>query len=287
MLYFCKTESISQQTMAIITLTSDWGTSDYYVAAVKGTVLAQIPDATIVDITHEIDPFNLPQVGFTLRNCFRCFPQGTIHIIAVDTIESLENPHVVVKAEGQYFISTDNGIFSHILNEGKFEEAVYIDVLQDSDTFNFATRDRFVKVAAMIARGEPLSSIGATREKLNMGGVFCAVVRDNTIEGVVIHIDAYENLITNITKEMFERERRGRDFTIMVKGNLYTVDKISDSYLDVGEADLVAIFGSHGYLELALSRAKLASLCGIELSASIKVVFHDADEPQQEKSTLF
>ena len=287
MLYFCKTESISQQTMAIITLTSDWGTSDYYVAAVKGTILAQIPDATIVDITHEIDPFNLPQVGFTLRNCFRCFPQGSIHIIAVDTIESLENPHVVVKAEGQYFISTDNGIFSHILNEGKFEEAVYIDVLQDSDTFNFATRDRFVKVAAMIARGEPLSSIGATREKLNMGGVFCAVVRDNTIEGVVIHIDAYENLITNITKEMFERERRGRDFTIMVKGNLYTVDKISDSYLDVGEADLVAIFGSHGYLELALSRAKLASLCGIELSASIKVVFHDADEPQQEKSTLF
>ena len=287
MLYFCKTESISQQTMAIITLTSDWGTSDYYVAAVKGTILAQIPDATIVDITHEIDPFNLPQVGFTLRNCFRCFPQGSIHIIAVDTIESLENPHVVVKAEGQYFISTDNGIFSHILNEGKFEEAVYIDVLQDSDTFNFATRDRFVKVAAMIARGEPLSSIGAIREKLNMGGVFCAVVRDNTIEGVVIHIDAYENLITNITKEMFERERRGRDFTIMVKGNLYTVDKISDSYLDVGEADLVAIFGSHGYLELALSRAKLASLCGIELSASIKVVFHDADEPQQDKSTLF
>ena len=73
--------------MAIITLTSDWGTSDYYVAAVKGTILSQIPDATIVDITHEIEPFNLPQVGFTLRNCFRCFPPGTIHIIAVDTIE--------------------------------------------------------------------------------------------------------------------------------------------------------------------------------------------------------
>jgi len=116
--------------------------------------------------------------------------------------------------------------------------------------------------------------------------VFCAVARDNTIEGVVIHIDSYENLITNISKEMFERERRGRDFTIMVKGNLYTIDKISDSYLDVREVDLVAIFGSHGYLELALSRAKLASLCGIEPSASIKVVFHD-NEPQEEKTTLF
>ena len=277
---FAESESISKKTMAIITLTSDWGTSDYYVAAVKGTILSQIPDATIVDITHEIDPFNLPQVGFTLRNCFRCFPPGTIHIIAVDTIESLENPHVVVKAEGQYFISTDNGIFSHILNEGKFDEAVIIEVLQDSDSFNFATRDRFVKVAAMIARGEPLSNIGSPREKLNLGGVFCAVVRDNTIEGVVIHIDSYENLITNITKEMFERERRGRDFTIMVKGNLYTIDKISDSYMDVREVDLVAIFGSHGYLELALREAKLASLCGIELSSSIKVVFHDKKEEQ-------
>ena len=272
--------------MAIITLTSDWGTSDYYVAAVKGTILSYMPDATIVDITHEIDPFNIPQVGFTLRNCFRCFPKGTIHIIAVNTVESPDKPHVVVKAEGQYFIATDNGIFGHILDEGKYDEAVYIDVPQDSDTFNFATRDRFVKVAAMIAKGEPLSNIGAQREQLNLGGMFCAVVRGNTIEGVVIHIDSYENLITNITREMFERERRGRDFTIMVKGNLYTIDKISDSYMDVREVDLVAIFGSHGYLELALNQAKLASLCGIELSSSIKVVFHDTNT-EQPQGTLF
>lgn len=287
MLTFASSEPVLCKVMAIITLTSDWGTSDYYVPAVKGTLLSLLPDATIVDITHEIEPFNIPQVGFTLRNCFRCFPKGTIHIIAVNTIESPETPHVVVKAEGHYFISTDNGIFSHLFDDGQFEEAVYIDVPQDADAFNFATRDRFVRVAAMIAKGEPLSNIGAPREKLNMGGAFCAVARDNAIEGVVIHIDSYENLITNITKEQFEKERRGRDFTIMVKGNLYTIDKISDSYLDVRDVDLVAIFGSHGYLELALSRAKLASLCGIELSASIKVVFHDADESQQEKTTLF
>lgn len=272
--------------MAIITLTSDWGTSDYYVAAVKGTLLSMLPDVTIVDVTHGIDQFNIPQVGFTLKNCFRCFPAGTIHVIAVNTIESPKTPHVVVKAMGQYFISTDNGIFSHILDDGRFEEAVCINVEQDTDSFNFATRDRFAKVAAMIARGEPLSSIGPPRRRLNAGGVFCAVVNDNTIEGVVIHIDSYENIITNITKEMFERERRGRKFTIMVKGNLYTIDKISDSYLDVRDVDLVAIFGSHGYLELALCRAKLASLCGIELSSSIKVVFHDGN-PKQGIDSLF
>jgi hypothetical protein len=271
--------------MAIITLTSDWGSTDYYAAAVKGALLSRLPNATIVDITHEIEPYNISQAGFTLKNCYRSFPPGTIHIIAVDTIESLENPHVVVKAEGQYFISTDNGIFSHIL-DGKFDEAVIIDVPQDTDFFTFAARDRFAKVAVMIANGEPLSNIGARREQLNRGGAFCAVTHGNTIEGVVMYIDSYENLITNISKEVFEAERRGRDFTIMVKGDLYTVDKISDSYLDVDIVDLVAIFGTHGYLELALNKAPLASLCGIELASVIKVVFHD-DKPLPPTGSLF
>ena len=263
--------------MAIITITSDWGTKDYYAAAVKGTILSMLPTATIVDVTHEIEPFNVAQAGFTLKNCYRCFPPGTVHIIAVDTIESMECPHVMVKAEGQYFISTDNGIFSHIL-DGQFDEAVEITVEQDTDSFNFASRDRFAKVAVMLANGEPLSSIGEPRPKLNPGGAFCAVARDNTIEGVVMHIDSYDNLITNISKELFEQERRGRDFTIQVKGDLYTVDEISDSYLDVDVVDLVAIFGTHGYLELALNKAKLASLCGIELKSTIKVVFDDGKQ---------
>lgn len=263
--------------MAIITLTSDWGTSDYYVAAVKGKILSYLPNATIVDVTHNIEPFSIAQAGFTLKNCYQSFPEGSIHIIGVETIESDENPHVVVKANGHYFISTDNGIFSHIL-DGKFEEAVCIDVPQDTDFFTFATRDRFAKVAAMIANGEPLSNIGARREALNLGGAFCAVVKGNAIEGVVMHIDSYGDLITNISKEMFENERRGRRFSIKVKGELYTIDTISDSYLDVDIAELVAIFGTHGYLELALNQAKLATLCGIEQDATIKVVFYDNDD---------
>lgn len=271
--------------MAIITLTSDWGTTDYYVAAVKGTILSLLPNAIIVDVTHNIEPFNIAQAGFTLKNCYKSFPEGTIHIIGVETIESCEHPHVVVKAEGQYFISTDNGIFSHIL-DGKFDEAVYIDVPQDTDFFTFATRDRYAKVAAMIANGEPLSNIGAKREKLNVGGAFCAVAKGNAIEGVVMHIDSYDNLITNISKEMFETERRGRNFSIKVKGELYTVEEISDSYLDVDVVDLVAIFGTHGFLELALNQAKLASLCGIEQGSTIKVVFYDENDANPNDSGL-
>lgn len=271
--------------MAIITLTSDWGTSDYYVAAVKGRILSYLPNATIVDVTHNIEPFSIAQAGFTLKNCYKSFPEGSIHIIGVETIESDEQPHVVVKANGHYFISTDNGIFSHIL-DGIFDEAVCIDVPQDTDFFTFATRDRFAKVAAMIAQGEPLSNIGAQRENLNLGGGFCPVVKGNAIEGVVRHIDSYGDLITNISKEVFENESRGRRFSIKVKGELYTIDRISDSYLDVDVAELVAIFGTHGYLELALNQAKLATLCGIEQDFTIKVVFYDDDDNGPSNSGL-
>ena len=259
--------------MAIITLTSDWGNSDYYTAAVKGVLLSQIPNATVVDITHEVAHYNIAQAGFIMRNCYRNFPEGTIHIIAVETIESEQNPHVVVKAHGQYFITTDNGIFSHIL-DNVFDEAVYIDVEQDTNFYTFSTRDRFAKVAVMIAKGEPLSNIGAKREKLNDGGSFCATVKNNIIEGIVMYVDAYEDLITNISKELFEEVGQGRDFVIKVKGDLYTIDEISECYDDVDPLDPVALFGTHGYLELALNHAKMASLWGLDIRSSIQVVFY-------------
>lgn len=260
--------------MAIITLTSDWGTSDYYTAAVKGVILSQIPNATIVDISHEIPHFNVAEAGFTLRNCYRNFPEGTIHIIAVETIESTDHPHVVVKAHGQYFIGANNGVFSHIL-DNQYDEAVEINIEQDSDFYTFSTRDRFAKVAVMIAKGKPLSEIGTLGKPLQNGGSFCAVVKNNIIEGIVIHIDAYDNLITNISRELFEEVGKGRDFTIKVKGDLYTIDEVVDCYDDVDQLEPVALFGTHGYLELALNHAKMASLWGLDVRSTIQVVFMD------------
>lgn len=274
--YLCYLCTLNEKNfkMAIITLTSDWGTSDYYSAAVKGVILSQMPNVTIVDITHNISPFNIAQAGFTLRNCYKNFPEGTIHIIAVETVESKNNPHVVVKADGHYFISTDNGIFSHILDHG-FEEAVLLDVTQDTDYFTFSTRDRFAKVAVMLAQGTPLSQIGPRRERLYDGGTFNPVVKGNMIEGIVMHIDSYDDLITNISKELFEQVGKGRDFIIKVKGDLYTIDEISESYDDVDHLDPCAFFGTHGYLEIALNHAKMASLWGIDIRSTIQVVFED------------
>ena len=142
--------------MAIITLTSDWGLSDYYVPAVKGAIYSALPDVNVVDITHNLEPFDLRSAAFIVKNCYRNFPEGTIHILAVETEESIENPHIALKVNGHYFIGTDNDVFSLVIDEDPYE-AVMIDVVQDTDFFTFSTRDRFVKVAAMIAKGQPLS----------------------------------------------------------------------------------------------------------------------------------
>ena len=127
----------------------------------------------------------------------------------------------------------------------------------------------------MLAKGAPLSQIGPRRERLYDGGTFNPVVKGNMIEGIVMHIDSYDDLITNISKELFEQVGKGRDFVIKVKGDLYTIDEISESYDDVDHLDPIAFFGTHGYLEIALNHAKMASLWGIDIRSTIQVVFED------------
>ena len=210
--------------MAIITLTSDWGLSDYYVPAVKGALYSALPDANVVDITHNIDSFDIRSAAFIVKNSYRHFPEGTIHILAIETVESLNNPHAVVKVNGHYFVGTDNDIFSLIV-EGDDYEAVMIDVVQDTDFFTFSTRDRFVKVAVMLSQGKTLSEIGSPytiKEKI----AFQPAFDSNSIHGIVIFVDAYENLVTNITKSLFEKVRAGRNFSIKLCCGLYSINKI-------------------------------------------------------------
>lgn len=256
--------------MAIITLTSDWGTSDYYLPAVKGAILSQLPDVRIIDISHHIRQFDLESAAFTLRNCYRNFPEGSIHIIGINTEESIENPHVVIKANGHYFIGADNGVFSMIFGD-QVMEMVELDIPMDSDYFTFSTRDRFVKAAVLISKGEPLSSLGETREALSSRMLFQPTVSQHNIKGMIIHIDGYENLITNISEKLFNTERKNRKFEIYFSG--YRIRKISKAYTDEAVAELVALFGSHGMMEIAINHGKAASLCGMERTNPIDVNF--------------
>lgn len=258
--------------MPIITLTSDWGLKDHYLSAVKGSIYNKMPEANIVDISHEIPIFDILQASFILKNsCFN-FPSGTIHIIAINTEESIETPHLVVKYAGQYFIGADNGIFALIFDQTP-EKIIELDVLQESDYFTFSAKDVFVQVACFIAKGGNIDELGSKKDNFNEKIMLNPVVDDNSIKGAVIYIDIYENIITNISESTFKKASKGRPFTISFRSPGYEISQIHHSYSDVIQAEKLALFSTTGFLEIAINQGKASSLLGLKLYDPIWIYF--------------
>jgi S-adenosylmethionine hydrolase len=257
--------------MPIITLLSDWGLTDHYVASVKGAILSRIPESVIVDISHNIRLFDIKHASFVMRNAWRSFPVGTIHIIGVDSIESDKHPHVIVKSEGHYFIGADTGLISIILDE-KPEKIISISVNQDSGYFTFPSRDRFVKVATLLAKGTSMDELGEPLDSLNPKTLLQPHFDGKTIYGNVMHIDTYENVYVNIT-DRFVRDSLGKNaYRVICKKDIFPLVK---AYGDVREGNLCALFASNGFLQLAVNRGKAASLQGISIDNEVLVVLGD------------
>lgn len=258
--------------MPIISLISDWGYRDHYVGAVKGTLARLLPGVDIIDITHEIAMHDIVHASFVLRNSYPYFPENSIHIIGVDADATLESPHVIVKIDKHFFIGTDNGIFS-LISEKKPDQIIQLDIYQESNYFTFPERDIFCKAAAEVARGTPLADLGQERGEIKLLQVFKPVINENRITAKVIHIDNYHNLITNLDYETFQKVRKGRNFQIHFYGGQFVVNHLSDTYSDVSEASILAVFGSEGFLEIALNKGKALELLGMELDAPVIIDF--------------
>lgn len=252
--------------MAVITLISDWGLNDYYTAAVKGMIFKHLPDAKIIDISHQITPFDVGQAAYVLKNAYPNFPEGSIHVVGVNTEESIDHPHAVAYFNKQYFIGADNGVFSLIFDKAP-EKLVELDILQDSDHFTFSGRDRFVKAAVHLAKGGKIEDLGSKKEGLVTKMPFEPIVDSHTIRGIVTHIDTYENLITNIPKTLFQEKIRNKKFTISLRSA--DVKSIHTSYDDVPHGEIVALFSSNGLLEIAMNKGKAASLLGIHRKSPV------------------
>jgi S-adenosyl-L-methionine hydrolase (adenosine-forming) len=257
--------------MPVITLTSDWGLTDHYVGAVKGAILSRLPDAVIVDISHQIKHFDIRYAAFIIRNAYPNFPIGTIHIIAVDSIESDNQPHIIVKAKGHYFIGADSGLFSLILDE-KPDLIVALSVLQDTGYFTFPARDRFAKAACHLAEGKDISDLGEALPTLVAKLPMRAIFEKGIIKGRVMYIDSYENVYLNITEKEFREAVGNKPFTIQLKRSGYTIDKIVKAYGDVSEAEMCALFSTTGYLEIALNRGKASSLLNLHMDTEVNVM---------------
>jgi len=256
--------------MSVITLTSDWGLKDHYQGAVKGAILSQIPEALIVDISHDIPPFDLNQAAFIIRNFYHSFPPGSIHIIGINTEASIETPHTIVFHNEHYFIGADNGIFSLIFDEEP-EKIIELDIIQDSDYFTFSTRDLFVKAACHIIEGKPINELGSSKKKVLTKMAFQPVVRVDQIKGKVIYVDHYGNAFTNITETLFNATVKNRKFVITFRSPAYKIRTISKSYQDEHEGEMLALFSTSGYLEIAINRGDASSLLGLKPDTSVLI----------------
>lgn len=275
--------------MPLITLTTDFGTKDHFVGALKGAIYKELNDVKIIDISHQITPFNITETAYILKNTYQNFPKGTIHIIGVDSEISVENKPLAIQLDGQFFICGDNGIISMITNEIIPEKLVEI-TIQNINENNLAILDVFVKVACHIARGGMLEVIGKKIEKVKELFEIQPQINteQNQIVGNVIYIDNFGNVISNISQNTFNSIGKGRDFEIIARGYKFT--KIYKKYNDIvnfkiaeekrqDDGKKLALFNSSNFLEISIYRSNLktvggaSSLLGLNYRDNITVRF--------------
>lgn len=275
--------------MPLITLTTDFGTKDHFVGAIKGAIFNELDNVTIIDISHEVSPFNITETAYIVKNAYQNFPKGSIHIIGVDSELSVENKHIALELDEHYFICPDNGVISMIASEIKPEKLVEI-TIHNSIVSSFNVLDVFVKVACHIARGGTLEVIGKEIEDYKqLTEVHPYINEDKTqIVGTVIYIDNYGNVISNISKKLFNDIGKGRAFEVVARN--YTFDKIFQKYNEVVNFDIhhenrqddgkkLAIFNSADFLEIAIYRSNLktvggaSSLLGLDYRDTVTVRF--------------
>ena len=257
--------------MSIITLTSDMGVNDHYVASLKGKLLSADSAVRIVDITHEIKPFDITEAAFHVKSCYQDFPEETIHVIGVDS-EPIINfggddgsfPSIM-EYGNQYFIANDNGFFGAFLGENRPEKLWRIeDILSNPQLLKFPTKNILIAAAIRLIKGESPELFAKSVMSYKNALSLTAISETNLIKGHVIHIDGYGNAITNVHKKLFERFGKDTPFVLYFKRKDYYIDVISNTYNEVAQGEKVAIFNENDLLEIAINRGANASTGGAE-----------------------
>jgi hypothetical protein len=256
--------------MAIITFTSDFGTRDHYVAAVKAKIFNYNSNIQVIDITHSIDHFNVAHGAFVLGSVFRDFPKGTVHLVAVNSLSNEQDKFIALKLEDHFFVGTDNGLFS-LLSE---KQAMIVELKVEKSQYSvFPEKNVMAFAAVSLASGKNLYDLGPNlpsnalkkliNRKLKIG--------KNAIEGNVVHIDAYGNAITNITKKDFEIMKMDRSFIIQFGREEFT--KIQTIYDEIETGGCAIIFNDLGFLEIAINSGNASKLLGLEYDSAVRVIF--------------
>ncbi|MCE9539495.1 MAG: SAM-dependent chlorinase/fluorinase [Bacteroidetes bacterium] len=256
--------------MAIITLTTDFGLKDHYVGSVKGAILKQLPTATIIDISHQIEKFNIQDAAFILKETYSDFPENSVHIIGLLTEFRNTGGYIAVQNKGHFFIGADSGIFSLLFEEPP-EKIIEIPV-EPSQNLSFPVRDIFVPIACMLASEVDIEAIGKSKQNLLQRLPFRASSMGNIIRGSIVFVDSYGNVITNIDRKLFNMIGKGQPFIIeLARSN--QIERLSAEYNEVAEGEILALFNSSNNLEIAMRNGKISSMLNLKLNDSITIRF--------------
>lgn len=260
-----------------LTLTTDFGTSDAYVAAMKGTILSIAPDVQLVDVTHGIAPQDVMEAAFVLSESVPYFPPGTVHLVVVDPGVGTDRRAIALRHDGHWFVGPDNGLFALLLETTTPEELVVLDRpafwRTPTPSTTFHGRDIFAPAAAHLAAGRALAEIGSPAETMHPLQWALPIPDEQGIRGWIVHVDHFGNAITNIPRDLFEQQRNGRPLKCFA-GNAI-LKALHATYGDVEQGEPLILFGSSGYLEIAVNSGNAAELFDIRKGTPVNVVFLD------------
>jgi S-adenosylmethionine hydrolase len=237
----------------VITLLTDFGTKDHYVASMKGVILNINPRCLLIDITHQVSPHDIREGAFILANAYSYFPKGTIHLSVVDPgVGGIRKPILLV-TQNYFFVGPDNGFFTLVAQREKVKQVVALTkkkyfLSKISSTFH--GRDIFAPVAAHLSLGIKPNAFGYETNYLKELRVQKPIMKEGKLLGEILHIDAFGNLVSNIDEAKLFRFIQSRPFVILVGGKV--ISGLKTGYLEGKKGELIAILGSGGFLEISI-----------------------------------
>ena len=257
--------------MAIVTLLTDSGESDHYVAAIKARVLSTNPGLTLVDISHHILPSDIAHGAYVLRSVFREFPKGSVHLVAVNSTGSSGDAFIALQLEDHFLVGVDNGLLG-LISEKPHQNLVELNAINPIVS-SFPERDILAPAAARLASGVSILTLGKSLETYKKMTDRHVKATKKQILGHVIRVDGYGNLITNIQKDTFDTLIKGKVFTVQFGGEKFR--RIHSNYHQADQGDCFLLFNSLGLLEIGIYKGNASELLGLSYDSPVNVLFEE------------
>jgi len=254
--------------MAVISIISDWEKNDFYLAAIKGKILSNNKNTSIIEISNKISKFNNIETAFIIKNSYKNFPTQTINLICVNTLQDKENNFLLIVNDNQYFIGPDNGIFSLIFDK-KPEKIIKLPFKKTT----FPELDIFTEVANKIINNTNIMLLGDETDNYKLKSSSDFIHEEDLLTLKIIYFDSYNNAILNINKNDFSQIINNQDFEIIVSSFKNKITKISNNYFDVPEFELFAIFNSINLLEIGIINGNIKQLFELNINDEIIIKF--------------